>query len=254
MSTYLNSSFFSAFFLGASLGMTACAVSCLPFIGTLVFGRAGKRAEVIRDTVAFLAGRLIAYSFLGGFAGWLGAAFIEKLAHGLGNFIIGISACISAILLIKETKSQLCKNIKSNHAFSPFFLGVALTLIPCAPLASLLAVAAAEKEITSGLLTGLCFGVGALITPMLILIPACGRLAAYLQAEQVWLSDIIRIGAAFTLLVIGYQRMNLFSFNIAVLLSVSALVYMSFLLRSKLLTAFFIRKQKKVFFLTQLKK
>lgn len=254
MLTYLNSSFLSAFILGASLGMTACAVSCLPFIGTLVFGRAGERGEVIRDTIAFLGGRLVAYSFLGGFAGWLGAAFVEKLAHGLGNFVIGLSACVSAVLLIKETKSKLCKNIKANHAFSPFFLGLALTLIPCAPLASLLAVAASEREITSGLLTGFCFGIGALITPMLILIPACGRLAAYLQVEQIWLSDVIRIGAAFTLFVIGYQRMSLFSFNIAMLVSVFLFFYMGFLLRRKLFSAFFRKKQKKVFFLSQLKK
>lgn len=45
----------SAWLLGLSLGLTACTVTCLPYMGAWMLAR--ERASALPDTIAFLAGR-----------------------------------------------------------------------------------------------------------------------------------------------------------------------------------------------------
>ncbi|MFA5371961.1 MAG: sulfite exporter TauE/SafE family protein, partial [Sideroxydans sp.] len=59
---------FTVWLLGVSLGLTACTVTCLPFMGTWVLGRGGTQLQVWRDTGLFAAGRILAYTLLGAVA------------------------------------------------------------------------------------------------------------------------------------------------------------------------------------------
>lgn len=204
-----TTSLLTVFLLGVSLGLTACAATCLPFIGTLAFGKAGGRQSGLIDTGLFLGGRLLAYSALGGLAGLIGAGFVKWLAGGLGNLVIGSVACLTALLLVvPERKGRAaCGRPQKLVNFPPFLLGVALTLIPCAPLATLLATAAAQPSAGQGAMLGLIFGLGALLTPMIVLIPACASVGAHLRADQPWLARLLRLGAAIVLLLIGCRRL-----------------------------------------------
>ena len=201
-------SLLTVFLLGVSLGLTACAATCLPFIGTLAFGKAGGRRAGLVDTGLFLGGRLLAYAMLGGLAGLVGAGFVKWLAGGLGNLVIGGVACLTALLLAAPPQKHhaVCGRPQKLASFPPFLLGVALTLIPCAPLATLLATAAAGSSAGQGALLGLVFGLGALLTPRLVLIPACASLGGHLRGDQPWLAGLLRLGAAVVLLLIGCRR------------------------------------------------
>lgn len=203
-----STSLLTVFLLGVSLGLTACAVTCLPFIGTLTFGKAAGRQSGLVDMALFLGGRLAAYTVLGGLAGLLGAGFVKVLADGLGNVVIGLAACLTALLLAAQNSPDhaRCGRPGKLAKMPPFALGVALTLIPCAPLATLLATAAAGQAAGQGALLGMIFGLGALLTPMLVLIPASASIAARLRADQPWLADVLRLGAALVLLLIGCRR------------------------------------------------
>lgn len=216
-------SLWAVFMLGVSLGLTACAVTCLPFIGTLVFGKAAGRRSGLLDTALFLGGRLFAYTLLGGLAGALGAWFVKVLAAGVGNVAIGLAAVFSAVLLFARNDLSGhagCGQIGAIGNLSPFLLGVALTLIPCAPLATLLATAAAGEAIDRGALLGFMFGLGALLTPMLVLIPAGASIAGSLRGDQPWLAGILRNGAAMVLTLIGCRRIVTFSIELAVVAGV----------------------------------
>ena len=201
-------SLWAVFMLGVSLGLTACAVTCLPFIGTLTFGKAAGRASGLADTALFLGGRLLAYTLLGGIAGLLGAGFVKFLADGVGNVVIGLAACLSALLLAGQGQPDhaRCGQPGKLAKMPPFILGVSLTLIPCAPLATLLATAAAGQAAGQGAVLGFMFGLGALLTPMIVLIPASASIAARLRSDQPWLADVLRLGAALVLLLIGCRR------------------------------------------------
>lgn len=235
MQAETSTSLLTVFLLGVSLGLTACAVTCLPFIGTLAFGKAGGRRAGLIDTGLFLGGRLLAYSVLGGLAGLVGAGFVKWLAGGLGNLLIGVVACLTALLLaIPSRKSHAtCGRPQKLTNYPPFLLGIALTLIPCAPLATLLATAAAGSSVGQGALLGLVFGLGALLTPMIVLIPACASVGAHLRADQPWLADLLRLGAAVVLLLIGCRRIASVSPEMAVAVFVFCLCFGAWLLRRR---------------------
>lgn len=201
---------FSVWLLGASLGLTACAATCMPFIGTWVFARADAQAGAWRDTLSFLGGRLTAYALLGALAGGLGAWFVRELAGGIGNLAIGLSAIVSAAWLAwPATAHSLCQRMKKANGVSPFLMGATLTLIPCAPLATLLAASAAGGSIGRGAFLGSVFGLGALLTPMLVLIPACAMFGRRLRQHQGWIVPWMTAGAILVLLALARARIDL---------------------------------------------
>jgi thiol:disulfide interchange protein DsbD len=203
---------FSVFLLGLSLGLTACAVTCLPFIGTFALGKAEGRSSGMRDTAYFLGGRLISYTLLGALAGALGAWFVRELAAGAGNLVIGLSSLFAAAWLIWPTPTHRgCRPARRFAKLSPMLLGIGLTLIPCAPLATLLAAAAAGGSSFQGAYYGLLFGMGTLLTPMLVLIPSVASIGQALRTDRAWLLPWMRAGASLVLVLLAYTRCELFA-------------------------------------------
>lgn len=215
----------SVWTLGLALGLTACTVTCLPFIGTWALGRAEAGRTSLVDTAAFLAGRLLAYACLGALAGVLGAWFVKELAGGFGNGIIGVSALAAALWLAWPARAHAsCAIQRRSASLSPFTMGAALTLIPCAPLATLLATCAASESLSGGAAYGLAFGLGAVITPMIVLVPAAASLGRLLRSHSPWLLPWIRYGAALVLMSLGLRRLLLVSPELALACGAIALL------------------------------
>ncbi|MEW5726657.1 MAG: sulfite exporter TauE/SafE family protein, partial [Pseudomonadota bacterium] len=131
------------FLLGVSVGLTACAVSCLPFIGTWALARAGGGWAGAEDLAVFLAGRLLGYAALGGASGMAGEALARALNGPSGHLAIGLAGIAAGLTLAWKGGAReggACRAARSN--LPPFALGAALSLTPCAPLGSLLAAAA----------------------------------------------------------------------------------------------------------------
>ena len=91
----------------------------------------------------------------------------------------------------------------------PLFLGAALSLTPCVPLASLLALAAASGSALLGAGYGLAFGLGATLTPILVLVPLAGRMGRELRSGRSWIGRWLLWGAAGVLIVLGLRRLLL---------------------------------------------
>jgi thiol:disulfide interchange protein DsbD len=91
----------------------------------------------------------------------------------------------------------------------PLLLGFSLSLTPCAPLASLLAVCAAAGSVRLGMANGVAFGLGAALTPLLVLLPLISLLGKNLRENREWLTRWIRWGAAAVLILLGLRRIFL---------------------------------------------
>lgn len=207
-------SFFSVWLLGLALGLTACTITCLPFMGVWALGRNGSLREGLFDTAAFLGGRLVSYCLLGALAGASGAWLVSALAGGGGNLVIGVASLVAALWLAWPMAADGhagCTLRRHGAAGSPFLLGISLTLIPCAPLTTLLATCAAAGSPVQGGLYGAFFGSGAVISPMLVLIPACGGFGRVLREQGEWLMPWLRYGAASVMLLLGARRLGLVS-------------------------------------------
>ncbi|TVO51967.1 urease accessory protein UreH domain-containing protein [Denitromonas halophila] len=216
-----------ALLLGLSMGLTACTITCLPFMGSWVLGRAGGRGEALRHTGAFLIGRMLAYAALGALAGQLGSVLVEILKSDLGNKAIGLASTFAGLWLLapmlkaktpaaasrpvvfhrKGTAPQRgCGTARSGAALPPLLLGAALSLTPCAPLGWLLGVSAMTGSATAGLSQGLAFGLGAAVTPLLLVVPLFGSLGQRLTDERDWLTFWLRLAAGGVLIFLGARR------------------------------------------------
>jgi len=206
--------------LGVSMGMTACTVTCLPFMGTWALGRAAGRHEALAHTATFLAGRVTAYTLLGAAAGLAGIGLAKALGGSLGNIAIGTASVLAGLWLIVRPANgcataapvqaplrfQRTKST-SRDGLPPLFLGAALSLTPCTPLASLLALAANAGGAPQGAAYGLAFGLGAAVTPILVLVPLAGHLGRELRSNRAWLVRWLAWGAASVLILLGLRRL-----------------------------------------------
>lgn len=206
-----QTSLFAVWLLGVSLGLTACTATCLPFMGTWVLGRSGTQMQALRDTALFVSGRIIAYSLLGAIASGAGAWLAQVMRGGMGNFVIGMASIAAGVWLLRSAnKSHApCNAARSAGGTPPLLLGFSLSLTPCAPLASLLAVCAAAGSIKLGMASGIAFGLGAALTPLLVLLPLISLLGKNLRENREWITCWIRWGAAAVLIVLGLRRILL---------------------------------------------
>ena len=77
-----------------------------------------------------------------------------------------------------------------------FLMGVAMTLSPCAPLGLVLFSAAMSGGTMSGMLLGLCFGLGAIVVPSVVFGVGMAYVGARLREQlKDWLPRIERLSA-----------------------------------------------------------
>ncbi len=208
--------------LGVSMGLTACTVTCLPFMGTWALGRASGQREAFLHTGVFLAGRVTTYTLLAALAGAMGLGLAQALGGTWGNGIIGAASIVAGLWLLAKPVRKACNAVLPAPTFAPvhiyrrkadtlppLFLGAALSLTPCTPLASLLALAANAGSAIEGASFGLAFGLGAAMTPILVLVPLAGRLGRELRSGRAWLSRWLLWSAAAVLIVLGVRRVLL---------------------------------------------
>lgn len=193
----------SAWLLGLGLGMTACTVTCLPYMGAWVLGR--ERGTVLADTAVFLTGRVTAYTSMGLLAGLAGVWLTTVLEQGIGHIAIGAASLAAGLWLLIGKPRRGCAASRQGRA-SPLAMGFALSLTPCAPLASLLAFSAQSGSAVSGMAYGLAFGLGAAVTPMLLLLPALGWFGQRLREGRAELGLWLRRAAGLVLVMLGLYR------------------------------------------------
>lgn len=205
--------------LGVSMGLTACTITCLPFMGTWALGRAGGQREALLHTVVFLAGRIVTYTLLAALAGMAGLGLAQAVGGSWGNAVLGGASIFAGLWLLAKPAGKRCGAVPSAPSFAPvrihrrntdslppLFLGAALSLTPCTPLASLLALSAQAGSMANGAAYGLAFGLGAAMTPIVVLVPLAGRLGRELRAGRAWLARWLVFCAAAVLIVLGVRR------------------------------------------------
>lgn len=197
----------SVLLLGLSMGLTACTVTCLPYMGVWVLGQGSDRRQAFIHTGLFLAGRVSVYILLGGLAGGLGQWLARWLAAGWGNGAIGLASLGAGLWLLRPSRGS-CRAQSARNRTPPFLLGVALAMTPCAPLASLLTLAALGGSGVEGAAYGLAFGLGAVFSPLLVLLPALAWFGRRLREDRLWLSRWITWMGAAVLILLGVRRLT----------------------------------------------
>ncbi len=165
--------FVSIFLVGLSYGMTACMMSCMPFLTPLLVNNSGSFKESMYVMIPFSIGRIFTYTVIAILA-TAGAATIKELlknntavSYALGTVTVFIGLYMLINIFSKRRKScSVHKPVeeKSNISSIGFFsIGATVSINLCAPVVTLVTVAANSSGYYSSVGLGLSFGIGAVL-------------------------------------------------------------------------------------------
>ncbi|MFA6122133.1 MAG: sulfite exporter TauE/SafE family protein [Sideroxydans sp.] len=198
--------------LGFAYGMGPCLISCAPFLAPVFLASEGGMKQSWRILLPLSLGRLVAYSSLGGVAGAVGY-HIKGIATGSAlHLLLGSAVLLMGGALLLRKAGMACKigttgeqhtlrrmALPVHRTAMPgglFLMGVAMTLSPCAPLGLVLFSAAMSGGTMSGMLLGLCFGLGAIVVPSVVFGVGMAYVGASLREQlKDWLPRIERLSA-----------------------------------------------------------
>lgn len=173
----------SALVLGFTYGIGPCTISCAPIVVPLLMASSKNRKQGVISSFVFSFGRVLSYVLLGFVTGWIGSKidfFISKKILGIFFIILGL-----AVFFKFQGKCILKSRIKITGYLMSFVTGFVYGLGPCPPLIALLGMAALSKSAIAGALMGLLFGIGTIISPIIILGFFSGWIAKQKEFKQV---------------------------------------------------------------------
>jgi len=184
----------NAFILGVSYGIGPCTLSCAPLMVPLIMSTSKDQLQGTVNTLIFSIARIISYSFLGFLSGFLGTKIDALISSKmLGGFLILLGL---AVMFKVQGRCILKSKKKIKGSFMLFITGIIWGLSPCPPLIALLVLAAASKSALTGILMGLVFGLGTIISPLLIL----GFFSGWFAKNKEFINIIPYIAGGFILL------------------------------------------------------
>lgn len=201
---------------GLLAGLSHCVGMCGPLVSSFVMQRRQQRAEVTSALLTFQLGRLTLYVGLGLLAGTFGAAMRRTVVtqgwQSLMSMVIGLLLLIAGLNLLGLWPTQhtlvpsrllyrlngwMRRVISKQQPLAHFALGVSNGLLPCAPVYTVLLLAATTGGPLRGALTMFIFGLGTL--PALL---GVGLFAA--QVSLRLRSQLYRV-AALLIVLVGIQ-------------------------------------------------
>jgi len=175
--------------------MLVCAPILLPYIA----GTKRTWQEGLKATLIFGLTRLVIYTLLGGVVGYIGYYLFQLFYNQLWGMYLWIFAGIfiialgTLIVLGKGVKNPLCRVLQKqtleDSTKSMIILGILIGAMPCLPLLAVLTeIMFMAERFYEGLIYGFAFGIGTVISPLLIL----GALAPLISGKLIRSEKAIR--------------------------------------------------------------
>ena len=166
------------FIIGISVSFGPCLAFCSPLILPYIAATRRGWKEGLVAILTFSFAQLVIYVLLGLLAAQLGNLLTEWL-HQFEYifFIVGglfISLIGFLIILGKDYHHHLCQALRrhtlDNNLKGPIMFGLIVGILPCLPLLGVLAyIALKTQNLWQGAFYGLIFGIGKLISPIILL-------------------------------------------------------------------------------------
>jgi len=208
----------SLFLTGLFLGAGPCLVSCGPFLVSFIAGNKKDFKQSLRIWFIFSISRIFAYLVLGLFTGLLSQTLISKVYETiLAKYLLifgGLFVLLIGILMIinKFPQMKLCncleENLISKDKISIAIFGLIVGFLPCAPLLGVLTyVALISKSILKAVFYCFSFGLGTLISPLILMV-ICASYISKLLGSEVRIYNIFQKICAAIIIFLGYQLLR----------------------------------------------
>lgn len=193
------------FLLGLLYGSTLCSMTCLPVLSPYLLATGKGFRDGVLSSAAYLAGKVFTYAVLGACAATAGKALFAGSEGTLR--VIQAATLIVTGLALPFVAGKGCgrENRFTGRKASLFALGVATSLVPCLPAASMLVIAAKSGSLLQGSAMGLAYGAGIAISPLLIAGGIFGMIAKTIRVEALSFLPLVRGIAALVMVVMGVR-------------------------------------------------
>ena len=170
-------SLFSLFLIGLSSGATACMLSCMPFLTPLLMTHSKNMKQATQIVLPFSLGRIFSYTLIA-MAASMSSAFVKNILddNTLFQLLLGTVTMFMGIFLLlrilgnraKHCHASPCHSQNVKGTLGIFGIGVLVSLNPCAPIVTLIALSANTTVWSSAACYGLSFGLGAVLVPFIL--------------------------------------------------------------------------------------
>ena len=201
------------FVLGIVFGSGPCLASCGPLLISYSAAKSKGIAGSVRTYLLFSSGRIFIYTSLGFLIYFLGKFAAEKILAEISRYVFvlgGIFIVFMGALLALEKKVEygLLKQAKvrllEHDKKSVIFLGLIVGLLPCAPLLVVLFYAGLiSKNCLYVLLNCFSFGLGTILSPLLLLVVIAGIIPKYLKKVKESYCRIFTVFCGLILIILG---------------------------------------------------
>ncbi len=176
--------YIDVFILGATLSWGPCLSFCAPILLPYIGATQKGWLAGLKVSLAFSLARIVPYVILSLVSATLGQYLIQRFYQAdAGSIIYTAAGAFIAflgiiILLGKSAHLHICppvKKIGAQGVQEMIVLGLLVGFAPCLPLIGLLTyIAFNVPNFLQGMLLGLTFGVGTLISPLVLCAPLVG--------------------------------------------------------------------------------
>jgi thiol:disulfide interchange protein DsbD len=203
----ISNPYIGSFTIGLFYGLVVCTSSCLPYVASYIAGIGAGFRDGIKVTFLFNTGRVLAYALIGALIGAFSGLItlvdptIMTPFQMYASLVFGaVTVAIGAHILWKARKPPSCGLHDANISppknrgrfgfdFGAFSLGFSRGLILCPPLLSLLLLYALPFSNPVGSVTlAVLFGLGTMISPLLVLGGVTGWLLNKAPLFRKWIS------------------------------------------------------------------
>ena len=196
----LQSKFFIILAQGFVIGAGPCLLVCAPILLPYIAGTKRTWQEGFKATLIFGLTRLTVYTLMGGVVGYIGYYLFQLFYNQLWGMYLWIIAGIFIIILGflimfgKRVRNPVCnflqKQTLEDSTKSMVILGLLVGFSPCLPLLAVLTeIMFMAEHFYQGFLYGFAFGIGTVISPLLIL----GALAPLISGKLISSDKAIQV-------------------------------------------------------------
>lgn len=185
---------FSLFLAGLFFGAGPCIASCGPFLITYIAGTKKNIAKGILVYLLFSLARIAVYAGLGLAVFFVSELTVGSLLGGIYKYVLLLGGSFIVLIglfmaLGRDLEFKFChflhRNILEHDTKSVIAMGLIIGLLPCAPLLSILSyVGLISRTWPASLLYALSFGMGTLVSPLILLAVLAGLIPRILLEKK----------------------------------------------------------------------
>jgi len=183
------------FITGLLMGLGPCLAFCGPILFPYIAGSKRSWLGGLKDILIFSTSRVVIYGLLGLLASSTGYFLAEVISSSKLNLIKYLGAgtfvlLLGIIMMLGRTRLPFCRILHretiEKSAKSMILLGILIGVSPCLPLlGALTTIAGLAKGPLVGAFWGLSFGLGTVISPLIILALVAGGLGKLLSLKPI---------------------------------------------------------------------